>query len=202
MAARWFMVTMHRFSGHTYTPATHPMHCVVAEQVGPYKLFTWIILAHKMSFTLKQLLFGNCGWDAACPKDYFNFKDFIDNVSKLSDCTLCVCVCVAQLLTASMELISQMRLRSWSMICFRCWFFCFNFCRKNIEKRGEKTCFRYKNNNNYKCASSLVTEKKACLKSVKTTKQLYVHTNNYRFVCSYYPQQHKHSWFIPFPITL
>lgn len=34
---------------------------------------------------------------------------------------------VLQLLTASMELISQMRLRSWSMICFSCWFFCLSF---------------------------------------------------------------------------
>lgn len=42
----------------------------------------------------QQLLFGSCGWDAACRKDYFTFKDFIDTVSKLSDCTLYTCVCV------------------------------------------------------------------------------------------------------------
>lgn len=48
---------------------------------------------------------------------------------------VCVCVCAAQLRTASMELISQMRLRSWSMICFSCWFFCFSFCRtKELRK--------------------------------------------------------------------
>lgn len=40
------------------------------------------------------------------------------------------CMSALQLLTASMELISQMRLRSWSMICFSCWFFCFSFCKK------------------------------------------------------------------------
>lgn len=39
----------------------------------------------------QQLLFGSCGWDAACRKDYFTFKD---TVSKLSDCTLYTCVCV------------------------------------------------------------------------------------------------------------
>lgn len=35
-----------------------------------------------------------------------------------------------QLLTASMELISQMRFLSWSMICFSCWFFCLSFCKE------------------------------------------------------------------------
>lgn len=95
----------------------------------------------------------------------------------IAPCTR-VFVCVAQLLTASMELISQMRLRSWSMICFRCWFFCFSFCRKNIEKRWEKACFRYKSNKNYKCESSLVTEKKkkkkkkGLLKQCKTNKAI------------------------------
>lgn len=49
---------------------------------------------------------------------------------------VCLCLCVAQLLTASMELISQMRLRSWSMICFSCWFFCFSFCeRKDVDAK-------------------------------------------------------------------
>lgn len=38
-AARWFVVTLHRFFGHTDTPTTHPMPRVVAEQVSPYKLF-------------------------------------------------------------------------------------------------------------------------------------------------------------------
>lgn len=40
-----------------------------------------------------------------------------------------------QLLTASMELISQMRFLSWSMICFSCWFFCLSFCKE--RKRGQ-----------------------------------------------------------------
>ncbi len=38
--------------------------------------------------------------------------------------------CVFQLLTASMELISQMRFLSWSIIISSCWFFCLSFCNK------------------------------------------------------------------------
>ncbi len=44
--------------------------------------------------------------------------------------------CVFQLLTASMELISQMRFLSWSIIIFSCWFFCLSFCDKNRNKHS------------------------------------------------------------------
>lgn len=46
--------------------------------------------------------------------------------------------CVFQFLTASMELISQMRFLSWSIIVFSCWFFCLSFCDKN----NKRNCFK------------------------------------------------------------
>lgn len=47
-----------------------------------------------------------------------------------------LCPVVSQLLMANMELISQMRFRSWSMICLSCWFFCLSFCREDRRQRG------------------------------------------------------------------
>lgn len=47
----------------------------------------------------------------------------------------------SQLLMASMELISQMRFRSWSMICLSCWFFCLSFCRGHDKRRRRISAF-------------------------------------------------------------
>lgn len=34
-----------------------------------------------------------------------------------------------------MAFMSQMRFRNWSIICFSCWFFCFNFCEKKKDRQ-------------------------------------------------------------------
>ena len=74
---------------------------------------------------------------------------------------VCVCVCESQLLTASMALISQMRLRSWSMICFSCWFFCFSFC-KNRNTNKNVRC-RFTRSNKCFCSEGATERERARL---------------------------------------